>query len=424
MTASAMCRSFLVFLLSLFTLMLSTLPASAQAHAGSYTFKVNTTADTHDAHPGDGTCADAQAKCSLRAAIEEADALPSGSLITITVPAGTYALTLGTLKLTANTISINGADSKTTIIKGNYTFEILSVIDQSTSAQLNRLTIEDGSSNRASGGIYNAFTLSVNYSTITANKDGGIANSGTLTVNHSVISNNSTTSDGGGISNFFGVVTVNYSAISGNSATERGGAIYTQGYHVGSPVNLLDSAISGNSAADGGGILSFAADVKVMDSTISNNSATNGDGGAIDLPASDGGSVTVYNSTISGNSATGKGGNIANTDTNGTFTLAGTIVANSKGAPNCTRRITDQGYNLDSGTSCSFHKKTDLSNTNPMLGPLRNNGGPTQTMALEQGSQAIDWVALASCSAADQRGHKRPDAHEQACDIGAYESAY
>ena len=245
MTAKALCRSFLVLLLSLFTLMLTTLPAGAQAPAKHYAFKVNTTADTHDAHPGDGKCLDKQGNCSLRAAIEEADALLSGSIITITVPEGIYALTLGTLKLTANTISINGADSKTTIIKGNHTFEILSIIDQSTSAQLNRLTIEDGSGN--GGGIYNAFTLSVNYSTITANRGGGIANSGTLTINHSVISDNSSNGQtgGGGIYNDFGVVNVNYSTISGNSATERGGAIYKQGYHVGSPVNVFDSTISG-----------------------------------------------------------------------------------------------------------------------------------------------------------------------------------
>ena len=59
-----------------------------------------------------------------------------------------------------------------------------------------------------------------------------------------------------------------------------------------------------------------------------------------------------------------------------------------------------------------------------MLGPLSNNGGPTSTMALLQGSPAIDRVVSNSCPSTDQRGYARPDNGESACDIGAYESAY
>ncbi|MGH2479639.1 MAG: choice-of-anchor Q domain-containing protein, partial [Ktedonobacteraceae bacterium] len=63
--------------------------------------------------------------------------------------------------------------------------------------------------------------------------------------------------------------------------------------------------------------------------------------------------------------------------------------------------------------------------TNPMLGLLRNNGGLTKTIALHKGSKAIDWVALSSCPATDQRGQPRPDGNgESTCDIGAYESAH
>src|SRR5215467_9073553 len=63
------------------------MPGVAQG-ASPLTFTVNTTADAHDAHPGDGRCADAARKCALRAALEEADASPSGSMVNITVPAG------------------------------------------------------------------------------------------------------------------------------------------------------------------------------------------------------------------------------------------------------------------------------------------------------------------------------------------------
>jgi hypothetical protein len=66
-----------------------------------------------------------------------------------------------------------------------------------------------------------------------------------------------------------------------------------------------------------------------------------------------------------------------------------------------------------------------LQNTNPLLDPsgLQNNGGPTQTIALQQGSPAINHIPIARCPATDQRGVKRPDdGNEQYCDIGAYES--
>jgi hypothetical protein len=55
------------------------------------------------------------------------------------------------------------------------------------------------------------------------------------------------------------------------------------------------------------------------------------------------------------------------------------------------------------------------------LGQLRDNGGPTGTLALGAGSQAIDRIPAARCPKMDQRGKHRPDHHERKCDIGAYE---
>jgi CSLREA domain-containing protein len=74
-------------------------------------FAVNTTADAHDVNPGGGKCADSAGQCTLRAAVEAASAEPSGTLVSISVPAGTYSLTLGSLKFTANAISVTGAGS-------------------------------------------------------------------------------------------------------------------------------------------------------------------------------------------------------------------------------------------------------------------------------------------------------------------------
>jgi hypothetical protein len=119
-------------------------------------------------------------------------------------------------------------------------------------------------------------------------------------------------------------------------------------------------------------------------------------------------------------------------------TLANTILANSTSGGNCLPdeggTIIDNGYNLDNDGSCGLSTANhSLPNTNPQLAPngLQNNGGPTQTIALQSSSPAIDFIPSASCVDAqgqplstDQRGSPRPDNGEQACDSGAYESSY
>ncbi len=108
------------------------------------------------------------------------------------------------------------------------------------------------------------------------------------------------------------------------------------------------------------------------------------------------------------------------------MTLGGTIVADNSGG-NCSGTISEtSGYNLDSGTSCGFSAGTDINSTEPQLGALSNNGGPTQTQAIGAGSPAIDTggTTAQGCPATDQRGLPRPDesADNGVCDIGAYES--
>ena len=86
--------------------------------------------------------------------------------------------------------------------------------------------------------------------------------------------------------------------------------------------------------------------------------------------------------------------------------------------------ITSNGNNLDSQNSCHLTAAGDITNTNPLLGPLHDNGGRTLTHALLPGSPAIDAGDDLACAAApvngiDQRGVPRPQG--AACDIGAYE---
>jgi hypothetical protein len=81
--------------------------------------------------------------------------------------------------------------------------------------------------------------------------------------------------------------------------------------------------------------------------------------------------------------------------------------------------ITSSGHNLSSDSSCSFTAAGDLQNTNPLLGPLAANGGPTPTHALLPGSPAFGAGTNIGCPATDQRGNTRPQG--VLCDIGAFE---
>jgi hypothetical protein len=91
--------------------------------------------------------------------------------------------------------------------------------------------------------------------------------------------------------------------------------------------------------------------------------------------------------------------------------------------------MTSSGYNLSSDNTCKFNNSGDLNTTDPMLGPLQNNGGPTQTMALLSGSPASDSGNPSGCTdgqghllKTDQRGAPRPDTEDTGgCDRGAYE---
>jgi len=124
----------------------------------------------------------------------------------------------------------------------------------------------------------------------------------------------------------------------------------------------------------------------------------------------------VTNSTFSDNLGFFLGGGSIFNDA-GTLTLRNTIVANSFRG-NCasfgSSLVDDGGGNLDTDGTCVGRISPD-----PLLGPLQNNGGPTQTLAIPMASPAFGGANVANCPATDQRGVLRPQF--LSCDIGAYE---
>jgi hypothetical protein len=115
---------------------------------------------------------------------------------------------------------------------------------------------------------------------------------------------------------------------------------------------------------------------------------------------------------------TSRGGNLAGP---GTTSVRDTIVAegaaDDQGFENCAAPVTSQGYNLEDRNQCGFGGGGDLPNRNPLLGPLQDNGGSTDTRAITSASPAFN--AGLACVATDQRGVTRPQG--AACDIGAFE---
>ena len=204
-----------------------------------------------------------------------------------------------------------------------------------------------------------------------------------LTVANCVISDNS----GSGVENLSAAVTITNSTISGNSAG-RGGGIYTDGGKLPGNLTVMNSTISGNFASLGGGISCGFSVLTIINSTISGNSAGDPDyGGGI---AADGGGIvppalTITNSTVSGNSAATCGGVCG-----GTVEIGNTIL-NANASGNIGGTVTSRGYNICSDDAGGLlNGPGDQINTDPLLGPLRNHGGPTLTHMPMRGSPAID----------------------------------
>ena len=225
-----------------------------------------------------------------------------------------------------------------------------------------------------------------------------------------------------------GMLTLKFLTLTDSSVAFDGGLFE----NLGTTIFENDLFTDGHTTINGGAISNMGI-LTVINSTFSGNTATAGDGGAI--YSGIGAEAFITNVTFSGNTAAaGDGGALYNH--NGTVDLKGSILATSTGG-SCagTAAITDEGHNIADDATCSTSSGSSVNDSTMLhLDPagLANNGGPTDTIALEPNSQAVEFIPVADCTdqssptpiqlTDDQRGDPRPDpGNPNFCSAGAFE---
>jgi CSLREA domain-containing protein len=405
-------RSFLAVALFSLAVRVSLAPAA--------TFTVNSTADLHDLTPGNGLCVAylivfppyVLPFCTLRGAIEEANALPGTDRIIL--PAGIYPLDIpgmnedaggsGDLDITDHLL-LSGAGPDETIIDAGGLDRVLDLFGEDTVVAISGLTIRNGSlppglatDEAGGGGIRNAAGLSLSRVRLQGNRvngtspadaGGGLFNTATCVLRDSTIEQNRAAS-GGGVANRNGSsLEIQASTLNGNRS-ETGAGLFNEGR-----AKVVNTTLSGNRALEsslsaGGGILNQGA-LELVQSTLAYNQASEAGGGI-----SNEGDLSLVNSLLA---------------------------ANIGGDCDLPRAMTSLGHNLDSDATCGLSSATDLNGLDPRIDALASHGGPTQTHGLLLGSPAVDRGRDLGAEGVttDQRGSVRPQG--SGFDIGAFETS-
>lgn len=393
---------------------------TAAGAAGTTRFVATTGSDT-------GDCTDQANPCkTIQFAVGQA---ASGD--TVSIAAGTYPESV----LVTKSLTFTGADRKTVTVSGHDGRPGF-VIERSASVTLQTLSVMNVV--KAPGVRVGDAAATIEDSDIGGNGDGGVlVVAGSLTAAESTFDGNK----GLGILGESSQLSVTRSSVSDNSLGGIGTSLNPDAVTSDQPNNpTLDvhrSTVAGNGDF---GIGADAVDATVDISTIANNV---GAGIATRLAT-----VKIDNSTVSGTVTNPNGSSIpagglvvvppqqavrmltggraTPNAVAGGFVVTGSIVADNSSLPDCIGSVTDEGYNLssDAANSCGFSSGNhSLVQADPKLGPLADNGGPTQTMMPAKHSAAIDAIptTVAGCQkASDQRGVARPQGPK--CDIGAVEA--
>lgn len=289
--------------------------------------------------------------------------------------------------------------------------------ERSSSITINNSTLSTNSANGFGGAAFtnNTSVVTINESMLSNNSasDGGGISSfsfSVLTVNDSTLSGNSANGFGGGVSTFESTVTLNSSTLTENSSSSSGGGVFTDYY---SFITIDNSTLSGNSANGfGGGVYSsYNSFITINSSTLSGNSAENGGGIFADISFLET-PVTITNSIISGNLSSSNFDELS--IPNDSATKNNVIGTSASTLPQALF-----GFTPDPTDTLATSDRLNLS-LNQIIQPLADNGGPTLTHYLAEGSPAID-AGNNTCFANDQRGEVRANSPEVFCDIGSVE---
>lgn len=309
-------------------------------------------------------------------------------------------ITLTATRTVGANVGLDGGGLVT--LSGGGSVQLLAVVDPARTLSLEGLTVANGRTGGNGGAIYSVGTVALTNCTVTGN------------VATRANDYYGTSANGGAFFNNGGTLLIAGTTFSGNQAS--------------SDRDYYGTSANGGAIFNAGGKL-LAGNATFWGNTASGSNAfygTAGNGGAI---FNSGGRVWLVNSTLANNSVYsysnyfgtgGQGGAIY-----GGATLVNTIVARGASGANCGGPVGGGANALDSDGTCGVGPAT-----NPLLATagLAANGGPTQTVALQDGSPAIDAGDAAVCAAApvlglDQRGYQRPGTGASTCSIGAFEYA-
>ena len=361
---------------------------SGASGAQAATFVVTTSDDGADVSLGDGVCGgspEVSVDCTLRAAIQEANANPDVDTIILPSRPDPFVLTeegtgpgAGDLNIDSDLTISGGGPHQSRIValwQGAFGGRVLAISATAT-ATVRGVMISGGEACGAGGGVFNAGDLTLTTSIVQdslAERGGGIANTGTLRIENTTVTNNRSV------------------VVGADPSDPR----------------------LGTGQTGGGGILSTAGTMTVTNSTVSRNSAPGSGGGVLNDGTS---SASLLHVTITDNNMAG------GLESRAPLTLQNTIVSGSADAActPATTTITSNGGNVANDLTCSAFLTAvgDQNGVDPLLGPLVVDSA-TEVHALLAGSPAIDAAVGCTPPDTDQRRVTRPQG--AACDTGAFE---
>lgn len=406
------------------------LAAALSQPANAAIFSVNSRDDAGDSHPGNGVCATSAGKCTLRAAIEEANAL--GGADQIIVPAGFYEIREPALVL-SDDVALSGAGAKGTILNARNRSSAVR-ISGTPVVTISGITIQGGRSGRGAGidnpdGNLTLQQVQLKYNRANAGEGGALYNNGTARLDEVSIIGNVGRVGGAVYNGPAGQLEIRRSTlrrnrhrIAGFNNVAGGGCLFNAGT---ATIEMsLFARCQGRIGNGGGGILNQGT-ASLVNTTMWGCRARLSRGGAI--MNEPGATLNIISSTIIRNQAAFVGAGVVN---HGDASVRNSILwgnfSRSRDS-NCGGSVplVSLGYNLDGGTACGFSAPGDMSERDPKIGRDADLGGPTRTRALRPGSPAVDTGDADACPTTDQRGALRPldgtgDGTTR-CDIGAFE---